>query len=85
MLHSDKEKGKTGCCESRCYEEPGTGWGHRFEAKHLAGTVLVHEEEVLHQAFFLLEDEVDPRRWRRLSCRAKLSQLWDSPQFPEGP
>ena len=42
-------------------------------------------DEVLHQAFFLLEDEVDPRRWRRLSRRAKLSQLWDSPQFPEGP
>ena len=83
LLVSDEEKGKaarkdaaraflrkTGRCESRCCEAPGTGWDHRFEGKHLAGTALVHEDEVLHQAFFLLEDEVDPRRWRRLSGRA---------------
>jgi hypothetical protein len=80
LLYQDKGQGKaarkdaaraflrkTGRCESRCYAAPGTGWDHRFEGKHLAGTALVHKDEVLHQAFFLLEDEADPRRWRRLS------------------
>lgn len=60
---------KTSSCKSRRYEAPGAGWDHRFEGKHLAGTALVHEEEVLHQAFFLLEDERDLGRWRRLDRR----------------
>ena len=57
---------KTSTCKSRRYDAPGVGWDHRFEGKHIAGTALVHENEVLHQAFFMLEDENDPRRWRRL-------------------
>ncbi|MBC8243091.1 MAG: hypothetical protein H8E20_01740 [Verrucomicrobia bacterium] len=54
-------------CANERYEAPGAGWDHRFEGKDLVGTALEHEEEILHQAFFSLEDGPDRHRSRHLN------------------
>jgi hypothetical protein len=38
----------------------GHGTDHRFKARALAGTALVHENEVIHAAFFRLEESQEP-------------------------
>jgi hypothetical protein len=45
--------------QQREFPSIGHGADHRFKGKALAGTALVHEQEVIHAAFFRL-DETDP-------------------------
>jgi hypothetical protein len=42
--------------EEQQFPSVGYGTDHRFKGKDLAGTVLVHENEVIHAAFFRLQD-----------------------------
>jgi hypothetical protein len=39
-------------CEEKKFKSVGHGWDHRFEAKGLVGSSLVHQEKVIHVAFF---------------------------------
>jgi hypothetical protein len=42
--------------EERQFPSIGHGTDYRYTAKHLAGSALVHANEVIHAAFFRLED-----------------------------
>ena len=42
--------------EERQFPSVGHGTDYRYKAKALAGSVLVHQNEVIHAAFFHLED-----------------------------
>ncbi len=46
--------------EERQFPSVGHGTDYRYKAKALAGTALVHENEVIHAAFFRLEDTEQP-------------------------
>jgi len=43
------------CNETR-FGSLGYGWDHRFENKHMVGSALVHREQVIHLAFFEVEE-----------------------------
>lgn len=45
-------------CEEKRYESIGYGWDHRFDSKIIVGSSLVHQEKVIHMAFFRI-DEAD--------------------------
>jgi hypothetical protein len=42
--------------EERQFPSIGQGTDHRFKGKTLSGTALVHENEVIHAAFFRLDE-----------------------------
>ena len=44
------------------FSSVGYGTDVRFQSKHLAGTALVHNDEVMHAAFFRLEEQPQPGR-----------------------
>jgi hypothetical protein len=46
--------------EEREFPSVGHGTDHRFKGKALAGTALVHENEVIHAAFFRLDEQQRP-------------------------
>jgi hypothetical protein len=48
--------------EERPFPSVGYGTDHRFKSKALAGTALVHENELIHAAFFRLDDSEHPER-----------------------
>jgi hypothetical protein len=48
--------------EEREFPSVGHGTDHRLKGKALAGTALVHENEVIHAAFFRLDDPEQPER-----------------------
>ncbi len=48
--------------EERQFPSVGYGTDHRFKGKALAGTALVHENEVIHAAFFRLDEPEQPGR-----------------------
>ena len=39
-------------CAGQKHKSIGHGWDHRYQAPSLVGAALVHEEEVIHAAFF---------------------------------
>jgi hypothetical protein len=43
-------------CAEKKYQSVGLGWDHRFEGKELVGSALVHEDKVIHLAFFTIEE-----------------------------
>jgi hypothetical protein len=43
-------------CEDKKYKSVGHGWDHRFEGKGMVGSALVHEENVIHMAFFSADE-----------------------------
>ena len=47
--------------EERQFPSIGHGKDYRYKAKALAGTALVHENEVIHAAFFRLDDPANPQ------------------------
>jgi hypothetical protein len=50
----------------------GYGWDFRYEAEGMAGSALVHEDHVVHLAFFFLERrKVDPGRMASLRQRRR--------------
>jgi hypothetical protein len=46
--------------EEQQFPSVGYGTDHRFKGKALAGTALVHENEIIHAAFFRLDDTKQP-------------------------
>jgi len=39
------------------YQSVGLGWDHRYEGKEIVGSALVHEDKVIHLAFFATEEK----------------------------
>lgn len=67
---SKKKDGKTGsrkkakdfvvnakACEEKKYESVGHGWDHRFDGKGMVGSALLHEDNVIHLAFFSADED----------------------------
>jgi hypothetical protein len=46
--------------EERPFASVGHGTDYRYKGKGLAGTALVHENEVIHAAFFRLDETEQP-------------------------
>jgi hypothetical protein len=57
--------------EERQFPSVGYGTDHRFKGKALAGTALVHENEVIHAAFFRLDDPEQPERMASYRSRRR--------------
>ncbi len=43
-------------CNETKFKSVGHGWDHRFENKHMVGSALVHEDQVIHLAFFEVDE-----------------------------
>ena len=43
---------KTRQCKEEKFKSVGHGWDHRFEGPGIVGSALVHQEKVIHMAFF---------------------------------
>lgn len=43
-------------CEDTKHKSVGLGWDYRFEGKEKVGSALVHEDKVVHMAFFTLAE-----------------------------
>ncbi len=61
--------------EEREFPSIGYGTDHRFKGKDLAGAALVHEYEVIHAAFFHLEE--DRHRDRMASYQARRRHVYE--------
>jgi hypothetical protein len=57
--------------EERQFPSVGHGTDHRYKGKALAGTALVHENEVIHAAFFRLDDTEQPERMASYRARRR--------------
>ncbi|HOC54130.1 MAG TPA: hypothetical protein PKI20_00765 [Verrucomicrobiota bacterium] len=57
--------------EERQFPSVGHGTDHRFKGKALAGTALVHDNEVIHAAFFRLDDPEQPERMASYRSRRR--------------
>jgi len=57
--------------EERQFASVGHGTDYRYKAKALAGSVLVHQNEVIHAAFFRLDDREEPAHMTSLSNRRR--------------
>ena len=57
--------------EERQFASVGHGTDYRYKAKALAGSVLVHDNEVIHAAFFRLDDREEPAHMTSLSNRRR--------------
>ena len=47
---------KTRQCKEEKFKSVGHGWDHRFEGSTIVGSALVHQEKVIHTAFFGMTD-----------------------------
>ena len=43
-------------CEDTKHKSVGLGWDYRFEGKEKVGSALVHEDKIIHMAFFTLAE-----------------------------
>ena len=59
--------------EERQFPSIGYGTDHRFKGKDLAGAALVHENEVIHAAFFRLDGIEQPERMASYRARRRHS------------
>ena len=59
--------------EERQFPSLGHGTDHRYKGNALAGTALVHENEVIHAAFFRLDDLEQPDRLASYRSRRRRS------------
>jgi hypothetical protein len=57
--------------EERQFPSIGHGTDHRYKGKALAGSVLVHENEAIHAAFFRLDEPDQPERMASLRNRRR--------------
>ena len=57
--------------EERTFPSVGHGTDHRYKAKALAGSALIHENEVIHAAFFRMEDNEQPERMASYRARRR--------------
>jgi len=60
--------------EERQFPSIGYGTDHRFKGKDLAGAALVHENEVIHAAFFRLAGTERPERMASYRSRRRFAQ-----------
>jgi hypothetical protein len=58
-------------CEEKKFKSVGHGWDHRFEGKGIVGSSLVHQEKVIHLAFFKTEQEERTGRISSASARRR--------------
>ena len=58
-------------CEEKTYESIGHGWDHRFEGRMIVGSSLVHQEKVIHMAFFRVDKSERARTISSSSRRRK--------------
>ena len=49
-------------CKEEKFKSVGHGWDHRFEGSTIVGSALVHQEKVIHMAFFGI---TETERWAR--------------------
>ena len=42
----------TQTCKEESYQSLGHGWDYRYEGPSIVGSALLHEETVIHSAFF---------------------------------
>jgi hypothetical protein len=56
-------------CEEKRFKSVGHGWDYRFDGKGVVGSSLVHQEKVIHLAFFKADQE--ERTGRILSSSAR--------------
>jgi hypothetical protein len=57
--------------EERKFPSVGHGTDHRYKGKALAGSVLVHENEAIHAAFFRLDETEQPERMASYRARRR--------------
>ena len=57
--------------EDKQFSSIGYGMDHRFKGKALAGTALVHENEVIHAAFFRMEETEQSERMASYRSRSR--------------
>ena len=57
--------------EERQFPSLGHGTDHRYKGKAMAGTALVHENEVIHAAFFRLDETEQPERMASYRARRR--------------
>ena len=57
--------------EERQFASVGHGTDYRYKGKALAGTALVHENEVIHAAYFRLDDNEQPERTASYRARRR--------------
>jgi len=43
-------------CKEEKFKSVGHGWDHRFEGPTIVGSALVHQEKVIHTAFFRMTE-----------------------------
>lgn len=58
--HAKEFLAEIAAADERQFASVGHGTDYRYKAKGLAGTALVHETEVIHAAFFRLEEAEQP-------------------------
>jgi hypothetical protein len=63
--------GEAAQCEEKKFKSIGHGWDHRFEGKDLVGSSLVHQEKVIHLAFFKMDQEERMGRMSSASGRRR--------------
>jgi len=57
--------------DERAFRSIGYGIDHRYKGKALAGAALVRMDEVIHAAFFRLDDAEQPQPERMASYRSR--------------
>ena len=62
---------EAGQCKEEKFKSVGHGWDHRFEGKGMVGSALVHEENVIHMAFFKMDQEEKAGRISSASRRRR--------------
>ncbi len=62
---------ESAAAEERQFPSVGHGTDHRYKGKALAGTALVHENEVINAAFFRLEDTEQSERMASYRARRR--------------
>ena len=58
-------------CPARKFPSIGYGTDHRYQSQGLAGAALVHEDQIVHAAFFRLTAETKPAHDTMASLRAR--------------
>jgi hypothetical protein len=62
---------EAGQCKEEKFKSVGHGWDHRFEGNGMVGSALVHEENVIHMAFFKMDQEEKAGRISSASRRRR--------------
>jgi len=58
-------------CKEEKFKSIGHGWDHRFEGSTIVGSALVHQEKVIHMAFFGITESEKVGRMSSASRRRR--------------